>query len=61
MSVSQRALLAELRAAAMVEATQQFLDNLVLDDIPVFDAEVISALICDEKQLERLRKQSEQP
>ena len=51
---------AEPRAAAIIEAMHQFLDHLVLDGIPVFDAEVSSAQICDAEQLELLRNQSEQ-
>ncbi|WP_198152271.1 hypothetical protein [Granulicella tundricola] len=52
--------MAEPRAAAIIEAMHQFLDHLVLDGVPVFDAEVTSAQICDAEQLELLRNQIEQ-
>lgn len=45
---------------AIVESTHQFLDGLLLNGVPVLDAEVTSTLICDADQLESLRKQREQ-
>jgi hypothetical protein len=50
----------EVDASAAVESTHRFLDGLLLNGVPVLDAEVTSVQICDVEQLESLRKQREQ-